>query len=569
MASPNTHPMMMPAGAAVAPLPFGMVPRLSPGMKPGPSVKARSPPKAPPSPKSSGGDVQAGVGVFFQQETSGVIYVASMVPNGAAARDGQIREGDELVGINSISINQQTTLENLRQLILGPPGTFVMLSMRRRVNGGSARDDYWYYDLELQRGDGGHHAQDAAMMQRSLAPAAQRSAPPPGYNEEIANLREQVNMLRRMQGTEEDARLAPLESELQERISDLQRFERMYERARERVEESHRQCEEAKVHLSQLEQTSQQLRQQDTMRSAHFQDLHRESGSQLGRMDSALGEVESEIASEKQACADYEQRIREAEEELATLRKLSKTSIKDFPHLREKLYQTHEIVLQAIREQEEQMQVLSDIIPALDMVHSSLVSSISIDPVRLQSYNTSNPPSAPQITAIPGLESISLSSSLRGMPQLSSSMRGLTVQDAPQWAPQRQYVAVGLSQSMRSVPLGASMSNISLSSSFSRAPVDGLRRHEPPANLGSSWRGEGGERRQASEYVTRSASFAAAAATHTGVPYFASMGHAGLGIGQSLSSSFTGNKSAYEYHLGSSLSRSRDYGNAGLKEEYA
>lgn len=41
---------------------------------------------------------------------------------------------------------------------------------------------------------------------------------------------------------------------------------------------------------------------------------------------------------------------------------------------------------------------------ALDMVHSSLVSSISIDPVRLQSYNTSNPPSAPQITAIPGLE---------------------------------------------------------------------------------------------------------------------------------------------------------------------
>jgi hypothetical protein len=42
------------------------------------------------------------------------------------------------------------------------------------------------------------------------------------------------------------------------------------------------------------------------------------------------------------------------------------------------------------------------------------------------------------------------------------------------------------------------------------------RRHEPPANLGSSWRGEGGERRQASEYVTRSASFAAAAATHTG-----------------------------------------------------
>jgi hypothetical protein len=40
---------------------------------------------------------------------------------------------------------------------------------------------------------------DAAMLQRSGAPAAQRSSPPAGYNEEIANLREQVSMLRRMQ----------------------------------------------------------------------------------------------------------------------------------------------------------------------------------------------------------------------------------------------------------------------------------------------------------------------------------------------------------------------------------
>jgi hypothetical protein len=43
-------------------------------------------------------------------------------------------------------------------------------------------------------------------------------------------------------------------------------------------------------------------------------------------------------------------------------------------------------------------------ITALDMVHSSLVSSMSIDPVRLQSYNMSNPPKTPQITAIPGFE---------------------------------------------------------------------------------------------------------------------------------------------------------------------
>ena len=133
-------------------------------------------------------------------------------------------------------------------------------------------------------------------------------------------------------------------------------------------------------------------------------------------------------------------------------------------------------------------------ITALDMVHSSLVSSMSIDPVRLQSYNMSNPPKTPQITAIPGFEvriwslsiisvfislsksaisqpcylltavaqphnpsaisariytlhqSVSLSSSLRGMPSLSSSFRGFTV-----GATQRQYVPVGYAHACKPV----------------------------------------------------------------------------------------------------------------------
>jgi hypothetical protein len=89
-------------------------------------------------------------------QASRCIYVASMVPNGSAERDGRIREDDELVGINSISVDHQTTLEELRSLILGPTGTFVMLSLRRPggMNGDSVREDYWYFDVELQRGNG-------------------------------------------------------------------------------------------------------------------------------------------------------------------------------------------------------------------------------------------------------------------------------------------------------------------------------------------------------------------------------------------------------------------------------
>jgi hypothetical protein len=69
------------------------------------------------------------------------------------------------------------------------------------------------------------------------------------------------------------------------------------------------------------------------------------------------------------------------------------------PQLREKLYQTHIEMFEAIRAQELEMQHLSDIIPALDMVHSSLISSISIDPVRLQSHQSTAQPKVPLMSA--------------------------------------------------------------------------------------------------------------------------------------------------------------------------
>lgn len=146
------------------------------------------------------------------------------------------------------------------------------------------------------------------------------------------------------------------------------------------------------------------------------------------------------------------------EEELAQLKREADTKSAETPHLRKKLYQTHVEMLEAIRTQELQMQNLSDIIPALDMVHSSLISSISIDPVRLQSHQSTAQPKVPLMSAAnfevfhspeilaptsgrcarclrccfsgkmtsPAIvQGISLSSSLRGLPK-----------------PQRQYVPV-------------------------------------------------------------------------------------------------------------------------------
>lgn len=89
---------------------------LSPSVKPylPPAVKteARSPTKAHTSTQngSSQGPQKAGVGIFFQQEASENIYVSSMVPGGAAERDGGIRMYDQLVCFISILMDTCSTI---------------------------------------------------------------------------------------------------------------------------------------------------------------------------------------------------------------------------------------------------------------------------------------------------------------------------------------------------------------------------------------------------------------------------------------------------------------------------
>jgi len=44
--------------------------------------------------------VQAGVGIFFQQEADGSVYVKTIVSGGSAERDGVVRVGDMILGVD-------------------------------------------------------------------------------------------------------------------------------------------------------------------------------------------------------------------------------------------------------------------------------------------------------------------------------------------------------------------------------------------------------------------------------------------------------------------------------------
>ena len=82
---------------------------------------------------------RAGVGLLLQS-LPGLkgVYIKSVAPAGAAAKDGKIREGDELMSVDEVSVSAMR-LSDIFQLIQGPEGSRVKFKLLREVRNGKGR----------------------------------------------------------------------------------------------------------------------------------------------------------------------------------------------------------------------------------------------------------------------------------------------------------------------------------------------------------------------------------------------------------------------------------------------
>eukprot|EP00287_Rhodomonas_sp_CCMP768_P012757 CAMPEP_0196724054 /NCGR_PEP_ID=MMETSP1091-20130531/6069_1 /TAXON_ID=302021 /ORGANISM="Rhodomonas sp., Strain CCMP768" /LENGTH=350 /DNA_ID=CAMNT_0042066139 /DNA_START=52 /DNA_END=1104 /DNA_ORIENTATION=+ len=94
----------------------------------------------------SGGSVQAGVGIFFQQEADGNVYVKTIVSGGSAERDGTVQVGDVILAVDDREVVGEP-LPVLRSLILGQQGSSVKITFQRREGG-----EVLQFDAKLIRG---------------------------------------------------------------------------------------------------------------------------------------------------------------------------------------------------------------------------------------------------------------------------------------------------------------------------------------------------------------------------------------------------------------------------------
>ena len=92
-----------------------------------------------PPPGYSRQQCQCGVGIGFQDDIGGNIFVSSLAARGPAFRCRQIQVGDVLVRINGADITSKSAQE-LGPFLVGPAGSEVLLQFRRR------RGTAWNYN---------------------------------------------------------------------------------------------------------------------------------------------------------------------------------------------------------------------------------------------------------------------------------------------------------------------------------------------------------------------------------------------------------------------------------------
>lgn len=61
------------------------------------------------------------------------VYIGAIVPNGAAEKDGRLRAGDELIGIDGVMVKGRSHKQVLDLMTNAARNGHVMLTVRRKV----------------------------------------------------------------------------------------------------------------------------------------------------------------------------------------------------------------------------------------------------------------------------------------------------------------------------------------------------------------------------------------------------------------------------------------------------
>eukprot|EP00295_Goniomonas_pacifica_P020177 CAMPEP_0175847942 /NCGR_PEP_ID=MMETSP0107_2-20121207/23637_1 /TAXON_ID=195067 ORGANISM="Goniomonas pacifica, Strain CCMP1869" /NCGR_SAMPLE_ID=MMETSP0107_2 /ASSEMBLY_ACC=CAM_ASM_000203 /LENGTH=367 /DNA_ID=CAMNT_0017162821 /DNA_START=7 /DNA_END=1110 /DNA_ORIENTATION=- len=268
----------------------------------------------------TGGANQAGVGIFFQQESDGRVYVKTIVSGGSAERDKTIRIGDVIVKVDDREVVGEA-LPVLRSLILGAQGTFVKLTFGRAVG-----DSIQYYDVRLMRGTAEYFAAlDASyrrqgeldtlriQLREALASGAQE-------HEEL----ERVKKLLQMERETAHRREQEYDTMQREQSENLLQHTELLRRA----EQGRREVELQLMPVAQREQDlTEELnrqREKDMLRKEYIEELKKRHDDEKARLAALVGKEQRARREDQIERMNAESQLQKSQTDLVRLRETDK-----------------------------------------------------------------------------------------------------------------------------------------------------------------------------------------------------------------------------------------------------
>mmetsp|Transcript_2099 Transcript_2099/g.4787 ORF Transcript_2099/g.4787 Transcript_2099/m.4787 type:complete len:390 (+) Transcript_2099:195-1364(+) len=272
------------------------------------------------------GPHMSGVGIFFQQESDGKVYVKTIVSGGSAERDGRVRVGDVMCGVDGRDVIGEP-VSVLRSLLLGHEGSAVVLTFARAVEAGTDGESgdgtfgntvIAKFDVELLRGSPEYFARmdQSRRYEAEMQDLRQQLKQTLGEEKEIA---EEIERVKRVLQLERGAS-ARREKELEDlRASHVRETTALTEACR-RAETVRREAIGRLAPVQSREQDMSEelarMKEKDRLRKEYVDELRKRHEDEASRLEAQLSKEQRARREEQAARLEVERELAKARTEL-------------------------------------------------------------------------------------------------------------------------------------------------------------------------------------------------------------------------------------------------------------
>ncbi|EKX37354.1 hypothetical protein GUITHDRAFT_165492 [Guillardia theta CCMP2712] len=272
------------------------------------------------------GTGMSGVGIFFQQEGDGKVYVRTIVSGGSAERDGRVRVGDVMCGVDGRDVIGEP-VSVLRSLLLGHEGSTVVLTFARAVEAGmdaetsdmnSGNTVIAKFDVELVRGSPEYFNKMDSARKYEIEMQDLRHQLKQTLSEE-KEISEEVERVRRVLQLERGAS-ARREKELEEIRSSHAREVASLSESLRRAEQSRREASgrlaPVKSREQELSEELARMKEKDRLRKEYVEELRKRHEEETSRLEAQLAKEQRARREEQAARIEVERELEKSRKEL-------------------------------------------------------------------------------------------------------------------------------------------------------------------------------------------------------------------------------------------------------------